>query len=180
MYGIWCVFSVCNLSSFHDGKGNVCFLILTCHLRYWIMYTAYTPHLGDDLKYVIRISGLVIQRLSRYSPPLTSYFLSYASLFFRESWVIISRLSGNRDRSRAGVSRRSSREIVTRRCCILFSNVCQTLERWIDALFSIRMPVFGRRANFCLLNCFASSKNRSTTVLYEYLFYLTILYWVGN
>ena len=41
MYGIWCVFSVCNLSSFHDGKGNVCFLILTCHMLYWIMYAAY-------------------------------------------------------------------------------------------------------------------------------------------
>lgn len=27
------VFSACNLSSFWDGKGDVCFLILTCHLR---------------------------------------------------------------------------------------------------------------------------------------------------
>lgn len=87
------VFSVCNLSSFRDGKGNVCFLILTCHLRSWIMYAAYAPTLEyDDLEYVVRIyRGQWYNRLF-----IATRFLFSNKPLCKRSWIIISRLS-NRD-----------------------------------------------------------------------------------
>lgn len=85
---VWRVFSVCNLSSFEGGKGNVCFLILTCHLRSWIMYAAYAPTLTDHLEYVVRI----------YRNDTTGYSsLPYFQTLCKRSWVIISQREISRE-----------------------------------------------------------------------------------
>lgn len=84
VHGIWCMLSTRNLSSFRDGKGNVCFLILTCHLCRWIMY-AVCAHVCVYR----RPAGICYSSIG--TPPDTTFtalFVTFRFLFsvLRRSW----------------------------------------------------------------------------------------------